>query len=633
MSGEEWGPVRGRRTTSALLFVTSFLSLVPFSSPGGVEGDWGHYGHDPGGMRFSPLAQITPSNVSKLAVAWTYRTGETNLGNTDRAFECTPLIIGGVLYLSTPSSRVIALEAGTGRERWVFDPQAGHAKRQFLQHRGVAYWRSGDGSDSRILYGTLDGRLFALDARTGKPCRDFGSSGVDLRKGVADRWPDLQYAVTSPPAIYRDLVIVGALVPENPSKGPSGVVRAFDVRSGKLVWTFCTIPAAGEAGSETWEPGSSVDRTGANVWSIISIDVDNGLAFLPVGSASYDFYGGDRKGTNLYANSLVALEAATGKVRWHFQTVHHDIWDYDLAAQPILTTVQSNGSPVPAVVQVTKTGLVFVLNRLTGEPLFPVEERPVPPSDVPGENAWRTQPFPLKPAPLSRHSMTERDISDVTPESERYCRALFERTSGRSIYSPLGLGLTLYLPGTLGGGNWSGGALDPRTGLLYVNTNEVGAIGFMKPQSQDAPLPYRRASEWGEYARFWDPNRWPCAKPPWGLLHAINLNTGETVWKVPLGTVDELEAKGIKQTGALSLGGAVATAGGLLFIAGTNDARFRAFDSSNGRMVWETRLEANGHATPATFMAGGKQYVVIAAGGGGYFSTKLSDVVVAYALP
>ena len=629
---------KGTKATSlfsALLFFFSLLSLPSLSAADRAGDDWPHYGHDPGGMRFSPLTQIDRGNVGRLAVAWTYRTGEVALGNTDRAFECTPLALDGVLYISTPSSRVIALDAETGRERWVFDPQAGRAKREFLQHRGVAFWQSEDGRDRRILYGTLEGKLLALDAATGKPCADFAPGGVDLRKGAADRWPDLQYAVTSPPAIYKDLAIVGALVPENPGKGPSGMVRAFDVRSGKLVWTFRTIPAAGEPGFETWQAGGSEDRTGANVWSIISIDVDNGLVFLPVGSAAYDFYGGDRKGKNLYANSLVALEAATGKIRWHFQAVHHDIWDYDLAAQPILATVQRQGGAVPAVVQLTKTGLVFVLNRLTGEPLFPVEERPVPASDVPGEQAWPTQPFPSKPAPLSRHSMTEKDVSDVTPESERYCRALFARTKGRSIYSPIGLGLTLYLPGTLGGGNWSGGAVDPRTGLLYVNTNEVGAVGYMKPQPETSAAPYRRASEWGEYARFWDPNRWPCTKPPWGLLHAIDLNTGETVWKIPLGTVDELDAKGVKQTGAPSLGGAIVTAGGLVFIAGTNDSRFRAFDSSDGRLLWETRLAANGHATPVTFVSkpGGKQYVVIAAGGGGYFSKKLSDVVVAYALP
>ena len=599
------------------------------------ETEWRSYGHDAGGARFSPLTQIDRSNVRKLAVAWTYHTGETALGNQDRAFECTPIVADGVLCLSTPSSRVMALDAETGGERWVFDPQAGATKREFLQHRGVAYWQSQDRADKRIIYGTFDGRLIALDAGTGRPCPGFGQDGiVDLRAGVADRWPELQYAVTSPPAIYRDLVIVGSLVPENPGKGPSGMVRAFDVRSGKLAWKFNTIPAPGEPGSETWEAGASTDRTGANVWSIPSIDLENGIVFLPVGSAAYDFYGGDRKGQNLYANSLVAVDAATGKVRWHFQAVHHDIWDYDLAAQPILVTLQRQGRPVPAVVQLTKMGLVFVLNRLTGDRLFPVIEKPVPGSDVPGESASPTQPFPSKPAPLSRQSVTQDDLSKVTPDSEQYCRALFDRTRGRSIYSPIGQDLTLYVPGTLGGGNWSGGSVDPRTGYLYVNTNEVGALGYMKPQPEGSPSPFRRASEWGEYARFWDPNRWPCTKPPWGLLHAVDLNSGEVAWEVPLGTVDELEAKGVRQTGAPSLGGTIVTAGGLVFVAGTNDARFRAFDAKTGTLLWETRLEASGHATPATYQGrNGRQYVVVAAGGGGYFSKKVSDALVAFALP
>jgi len=601
-----------------------------------ADNQWRSYGHDPGGKRFFPLAQINRENVGRLAVAWTYRTGEIALGNQDRAFECTPIVVDGVLYFSTPSSRVMALDAETGRERWVFDPQAGAGKRQFLQHRGVAFWESRDGRDRRILYGTFDGKLVALDAETGKLSRGFGKAGiVDLRQGVADRWPELQYAVTSPPAIYRDLAIVGSLVPENPGKGPSGVVRAFDVRSGRLVWKFNTIPQVGEPGAETWQTGSSEDRTGANVWSIVSIDTENGLALLPVGSAAYDFYGGDRQGNNLYANSLVALDAATGKIRWHFQAVHHDIWDYDLAAQPILVTLQREGRAVPAVVQLTKMGLVFVLNRLTGEPLFPIVEKPVPSSQVPGEAASATQPFPSKPQPLSRLSMTESDLSRVTPESERYCRDLFSRTKGRAVYSPLGVDLTLYLPGTLGGGNWSGGSFDPRTGYLYVNTNEVGAIGYMRRQPEGSPAPYRRASEWGEYARFWDPNRWSCSKPPWGLLHAINLTTGETAWKVPLGKVEELEARGVTGTGTLSLGGTIVTAGGLVFVAGTNDSRLRAFDSGTGRLLWETRLEASGHATPATYLGlrTGRQYVVIAAGGGGYFSKEMSDAVVAFALP
>ena len=425
--------------------------------------------------------------------------GETDRGGnaTDRhhvaPFESTPLVIDGVLFFSTPSNRVIALDAESGEEIWQFDPQAG--QRQFFQHRGVAYWQSKKADDRRILFGTFDGRLIALDATTGKPCRDFGKDGtVNLRAGVADVFPDAEYSVTSPPAIYEDLVITGAAVPEYPSRGPGGAVRAFDVRSGKLVWTFHTIPQPGEAGHETWQEDAWQNRTGANVWSIMSVDTERGLIFLPVGSASYDFYGADRKGMDLFANSLVALDAATGKLRWYFQMVHHDIWDYDMPAQPVLITVRRNGREIPAVAQVTKMGFVFILDRLTGKPLFPVEERHVPESDVPGEAAWPTQPFPLKPPPLVRQTFREADISDVTKESHQYCADLSHSLKTLGMYTPYSLELTLVMPGTLGGGNWSGGSFDETSGYLFVNTNELGAVGAMLRQA-DGELNFHRASQ------------------------------------------------------------------------------------------------------------------------------------------
>ena len=352
--------------------------------------EWRSYGGDPGGTRYSPLRQINRENVSRLKRAWTYHTGEVNRQNeTDRhlvaPFETTPLVVDGILYLSTPSNRVVALDPETGREIWQFDPQAGSASRKFFQHRGIAYWQSETGDDRRILYGTFDGRLLCLDAKSGKPCHGFGANGaVDLRAGVADEFPGKEYAVTSAPAIFKDLVITGAAVPEYPSKGPSGAVRAFNVRTGKLVWTFHTIPQPGEAGHETWKDDAWQGRTGANVWSTMSVDVERDLIFLPVGSASYDFYGADRKGQDLFANSLVALQASTGKLVWYFQMVHHDIWDYDPPAQPTLITVRQNGKSIPAVAELTKMGFLFIFDRVTGKPLFPVEERPVPQSDVPG---------------------------------------------------------------------------------------------------------------------------------------------------------------------------------------------------------------------------------------------------------
>jgi quinate dehydrogenase (quinone) len=611
-----------------LLFVSSAVSAQ----------EWRFYGGDAGGTRFSALEQINRKNVGRLQRAWTYHMGEVDRGGneTDRhhvaPFESTPLVVDGVLFLSTPSNRVIALDAENGKEIWQFDPQAGQAgQRQFFQHRGVAYWQSRNGDDGRILFGTFDGRLIALDAKNGKPCLDFGKDGtVNLRVGVADAFPGAEYSVTSPPAIYQDLVITGAAVPEYPSKGPSGVVRAFDVLSGKLVWTFHTIPQPEEPGHETWQQGAWQNRTGANVWSIMSVDTERGLIFLPVGSASYDFYGADRKGMNLFANCLVALDALTGKLRWYFQMVHHDIWDYDMPAQPVLITVRRDGREIPAVAQVTKMGFVFILDRLTGKPLFPVEERRVPDSNVPGEEAWPTQPFPLKPPPLVRQTFSENDVSGVTKESHEYCAEFARSLKTRGMYTPYGVEPTLVMPGTLGGGNWSGGSFDKASGYLFVNANEFGAVGAMLPQANDAPERYRRGSKDGEYARFWDQNQWPCQKPPWGTLNAVDVNKGEILWKVPLGSVSELKEK----TGTPNLGGSIVTASGLVFIGAASDSRFRAFDAKTGQELWATELEASAHATPITYLGKktGKQFVVIAAGGGGYFQGKVSDTVAAFAI-
>ena len=548
-------------------------------------------------------------------------------------FESTPIVIDGALYFSTPSNRVIALDAETGKEIWRFDPQAGRAgPRHFFQHRGVAYWHGKSGDEGRILYGTFDGRLIALDAKTGKPCRAFGKDGtVDLRAGVADAYPAAEYSVTSPPTIYQDLVITGAAVPEYPSKGPSGQVRAFDVRSGKLAWTFHTIPRPGEVGHESWEGDAWKERTGANVWSIMSVDLERGLVFLPIGSASYDFYGADRRGLDLFSNSLVALDAASGKLVWYYQMVHHDIWDYDMPAQPVLITVRRDSRDIPAIAQLTKMGFVFILDRLTGKPLFPVEERPVPHSDVPGEAAWPTQPSPVKPPPLVRQSFSEGDLSTVTPESNRYCAQLFHSLESHGMYTPYGRKLTLVVPGTLGGANWSGASFDRASGYLFVNANEVGAVGAMEPQAADAPVRYRRASKEGEYARFWDEHQWPCQKPPWGTLNAVDVNKGEIVWKVPIGVVDGLKTT----TGTPNLGGSIVTDGGVVFIGATTDSRFRAFDARTGEQLWVGDLEASAYATPMTYLGKktGKQFVVIAAGGGGYFMGKVSDVLVAFAPP
>jgi len=604
--------------------IVSLIRVISFSTALAVgasaQTDWPMYGHDPGGMRFSPLQQINTGNVNRLERAWTYHTGEMPVtsgarGQRQTAFETTPLVVNGMLYLSTPANRIVALEPESGRELWKFDLQAGSkAPVKSRAHRGVAYWPGDAHTPPRILFGTLDGRLIALNASTGRKVPGFGNEGeVDLRANVADRFPNAIYDETSPPAIAGDLVITGAEVPESPGHGPRGDVRAWDIHTGKLAWTFHTVPLPGEPGHETWDGDGWKDRTGANVWTLITVDRSLDLVFLAIGSPAYDFYGGDRKGANLYGNCLVALHVKTGKLSWYFQFVHHDIWDYDPPAAPALVTIHRNGADIPAVVQVTKMGLVFILDRRNGKPVFGVEERPVPASDVPGEAAWPTQPIPVKPPALSRAAIGAQDVREA-------CTEMFSKLENHGRYTPYGMKPTLVFPGTLGGATWSGLSFNPDLGYMFVNTNEVGAIGQMVKQPGGSPIEYRRTSPAGEYARFWDADLHPCQKPPWGLLSAINVNTGDIVWRAPLS--------------GPNIGGSIATAGGLVFIAATNDSRFRAFDARTGHELWSTTIDASGHATPATYRGkDGNQYVVIAAGGGGFFGSAAGDSLIAFKLP
>jgi membrane-bound PQQ-dependent dehydrogenase (glucose/quinate/shikimate family) len=606
-----------------------------------AQNDWPAYGHDAGGMRYSPLRQIDRTNVAQLGRAWVYHTGEKPASSGARgqrqvAFETTPLVVNGVLYLSTPGNRIIALQPETGKELWHYNPMAkSPGPLRYHAHRGVAYWPGDKNTPARIIFGTLDGRLVALNARTGTAIPGFGSEGeVNLRVGVADGYPNLVYAITSPPAICGDVVITGAEVPESVSAGPAGDVRGWDAHNGKLLWTFHTVPRPGEPGAETWTGTGWQHRTGANVWTMLTVDAERRMVFLAIGSPAYDFYGGDRKGAGLYGNSLVALDAATGKRIWHYQFVHHDIWDYDPPAPPALVTLHRSDETIPAVVQVTKMGLVFVFDRRTGKPLFPIRETPVPQSDVPGEATAATQPVPNLPPPLSRSSMTAADLTDVTPEAHRFCADMFSKLENKGRYTPYGSRPTLVFPGTLGGATWSGLSFDPTLGYMFVNTNEVGAVGQMVRQAEGTVPAYKRASPWGEYARFWDENLWPCQKPPWGELTAVDLNTGQFAWRVPLGITEELEKRGVHGTGALNIGGSIATAGGLVFIGATNDSRFRAFDAKTGKELWSTLLDASGHATPITYLGkDGQQYVVIAAGGGGFFGSKPGDSLMAFRLP
>ncbi len=592
--------------------------------------------------RFSRLTEITPGNVSRLAVAWTAHTGELAGGEGPtpsrpvEGFQCRPVLAGDLLVITTPTSKVIALDPETGAERWRFDPFAGRRRTCEFPHRGVSLWEGATAAERTLFSGTCDGRLVALDPKTGSLRTDFAAGGVlDLRPGVDAREGEA-YGVTSPPALYRDLVIVGARAPEATPRGPSGDVRAFDARSGRLVWTFHAVPRPNETGHDTWPADGWQRRTGVNVWSEMSVDETRGLVFLPIGSASYDFYGGDRTGANLFSSSLVALDARTGERRWHFQLVHHDLWDYDPPAQPILVDITRGGQTIPAVVQLTKMGLVFVFDRRSGEPVFGVEEREVPRSTVPGESSSPTQPFPRKPAPVVRtRAITRADLTEVTPESQKECAALFDQLTSGGLYSPSGSTTAVSFPGTMGGFTWSGGAVDVARGILFANTNELGAVHRIEPAPPGSALPYRRNSPWGEYARFWDSKRLPCQRPPWGVLHALDLANGEIVWQVPLGSAPQLEGRGIAGTGTPNIGGAIATASGLVFIAASNDARIRAHDVKAGRVLWEAPLPASGHATPLTYRSpkSGRQFVVIAAGGGGRFSSTVSDAVVAFALP
>jgi quinoprotein glucose dehydrogenase len=615
-----------------------------------VRTDWPTYGQDDGGQRYSTLAQITPKNVAELRPAWTYRMGtrktQDAAGNelpADHATpagrvylspsEVTPLMADGLLYLSTPFQRIVALRPETGEEVWS-TASLGKGQPSF---RGVEYWPGDRGIGPRIFYGTREGSLVGLDARTGAPAESFGQSGaVDLTtpsvmRGQANR----PYGMTSPPKVWRNLVITGSAVQEMPTRGPAGDVRAWDARTGALVWSFHTVPREGEAGVETWEGDSWKDRSGANVWGFITVDAERGIVYLPIGAPAWDRYGGDRRGDNLFSTTLVALDAATGKRIWHFQVVRHDIWDFDLQAPPMLVDVSRDGRTIPAVVIVSKNGLMFVLDRTTGKPVFEVADRPVPGSNVPSERPSPTQPFPAAPPPLSRLTMTEADIAKVTPELEAYCRKFV--TDNKVLlggpYLPTQLDRpTVNFPGTQGGANWGGGAFDPVLGLVFVNVLNMGQVqGFLANGDPDQPYSNRGLP----FGRFWQQEtRLMCQQPPWGEMVAVEVSHGEIAWRSVLGVSDTLPSD-LQATGRPSMGGPIATAGGLVFIGATDDSRFRAYDSRTGKEVWTWKLEASAHATPITYQgADGRQYVVVVSTGGSFLASPVtSDAVVAFALP
>jgi quinoprotein glucose dehydrogenase len=702
---------------AALALFTLFAQSVSISqSSPQSDLDWPRYGGNPENNHYSSLAQINRENVSKLQIAWTFDTAE------EGGLQTSPLIVNGVLYGITPTQKIFALDAASGKLLWKFDSGVKGTQ----PDRGLAYWSSGTGATgARILVGVMN-YLYALDAATGKPIADFGDAGrIDLRENLGREPASANSIVlTSPGVVFEDLIVVGGRNPET-LPAPPGNIRAFDVRTGKLRWTFHTIPLPGEFGHDTWPPDAWKTSGAANNWAGMSLDALRGIVYVPTGSAAFDFYGADRIGNDLFANCLLVLDARTGKRLWHFQGVHHDLWDRDFPAPPVLLTVQRNGQSVDAVAQTSKHGFVFLFNRLTGEPLFPIENHAFPASNVPGEVAAKEQPLPSTPAPFARQRLAEDLLTQRTPEAHRWALDAFKKFRSDGQFVPFSVGTeTVVFPGFDGGAEWGGAAVDPHTSTIYINSNDIAWTGALAPNGNETgsralylsqcsvchgdklagsppafpslvgigarfnyaqivstirsgkgrmpgfpnltdeqtntiadflangqsvdrsavttqkevassgPPPPAMKYHLTGYNRFLDPDGYPAVRPPWGTLNAINLNTGEYLWKIPFGEYPELASAGLRNTGTENYGGPIVTAGGLLFIGATNyDKKFRAYDSSNGKLLWETILPFAGNATPATYCVNGRQFIVIAAGGGKDRKSPSGGVYVAFALP
>jgi quinoprotein glucose dehydrogenase len=599
--------------------------------------DWPFYGGDQAGTKFSPLADVNTSNVARLAVAWEWTNGEKALedfGTRPGNFQTTPLMIDNVLYLSTPYNRVVALNPETGAQLWAFDPKAYEDGQPpngtGFVHRGVAAWRdSANGNALRIFINSRY-RLFAIDAKTGRPVESFGSHGaIDLSEGLVWSINKKHYTNTSPPVIYKDLIILGngvgdRLVYRN---DPPGDIRAFDARSGRQRWSFHTIPQPGEVGNDTWGADSWSYTGHTNAWPPMTLDAERGLLYVPLGTPSNDFFGGRRPGANLFAESLVCLDANTGARRWHYQIIHHGLWDYDNPAPPNLVTINVDGRRIDAVVQLTKQGFAFVFDRVTGEPVWKIEERSVPASDVEGEHAWPTQPFPTKPPAFTEQGVTLDDAFDLTPELKAAAQAELKKYRMGPLFTPPSLRGTVQRPGLIGGANWGGAAFDTRAGVLYFKTTNQANVGRVGKPDRTSANP--RASEVdAEFTRVGDTNAefmngLPLLKPPFGHLVALDLNRGTIKWRVPFGDTPSLRRHpalaGVTLPAVLGTAGApgvLATAGGLVF-AGGGDVAFHAVDAASGAELWKMALPRRANATPMTYRsAGGRQFVVIATGGG-----------------
>jgi len=635
------------------------LAVSPLVALGQTSPGWSHYGGNAGGTRYAPLNQITPANASRLKVAWIFRTGETGKGfpgdawATHMTFEATPILYDGTLYFTTSETNVVAVDAATGKLRWRHDSQVPRVHYSDAASRGVSIWVDGKtpatvACHARIIAPTLAGQMLELDAATGDPCTGFADNGVlDLRQHVrltpGKEWRN--YLVTSPPVVIGDKIVTGSSVGDNRGvKLELGIVRAFDVRTGKLLWSWDPIPRTpANPVYAQWSPEAASVTGAANAWGVLSADPAHHIVYVPTGSASPDFFGGDRPGDDRWANSLVALDADTGRIVWARQLIHHDLWDYDLAAQPVLAELDHDGKTIPAVIQATKTGMIFTFNRLTGQPVFPITERPVPTDGVPGENPSPTQPFPAAPPPLVRQKpVTPSDAWGLTYWDELWCRDSIKNFHSEGIFTPPSLKGSIEMPGYAGGVEWGGLAFDPHNQIAVVNTNDLPMLVALVPRDQlGAQYKSGAYKDW-DFSRmagtpyamrrraFMSPLGIPCVKPPWGELTAVDMKHGTILWKVPLGVTPHLHFN----VGVPNMGGPIVTAGGLVFIAATMfDDSIRAFDLKTGKVLWKYHLPAGGQATPMTYAVNGRQYVVIVAGGHGGLGTRRGDYVIAFALP